>query len=347
MNAGDGPLSYLQNSSYQGGTLDVARLAIEEEIETKLEFSSEQTSICIADFGCSTGNNSFPAMHTIIEAIKRKHEFSYLKTLEFYVFFNDVAANDFNTLFRSLPPSRSYGVAAVPGDFHRRLLPPSSLHFAYASWSLHWLTEAPEAAADSGTPAWNGGEIVYTRERKEVCDAYLDQFGKDVVSFLKSRVVEMVDGGLIALLLPGAPAAWDPEKEYTMVSLVEPLRSSLVDMAMQGRVSEAKIDSFNIPYYFPTLRQLMEIIERNPSFTVEKIETINATGNYTFPSIHARIAFFRAAHEGMLAHHFGGEIIDDLFDQYEKKLGASPILKNVENDKTLVILAILKKNIRP
>lgn len=109
-------------------------------------------------------------------------------------------------------------------------------------------------------------------------------------------------------------------------------------------MSKAKIDSFNIPHYFPTLGQLKGIIERNPNFTIEKIETINTTGNYTFPNIRAQVAFFRAAHEGMLAHHFGGEIIDDLFDQYEKKLTASPILNNVENDKTIMILAIVKKN---
>lgn len=215
--------------------LDVARLILDEEIAMKLEISSKQNSFCIADFGCSTGNNSFRAMHIIMEAIKLKYESSDLKIPDFYIFFNDVVTNDFNTLFKSLPPNRNYEVAAVPGDFHRRLLLPSSVHFAFSSWALHWLTEVPKAVADSGSPAWNRGQILYTRERKEVCDAYLDQFVKEVESFLKSRAAEMVDGGLTAILLPGVPELWDREKDYTLISVVEPLRSCLIDMATQVR----------------------------------------------------------------------------------------------------------------
>lgn len=211
--------------------LDVAKLILEEEIATKLEISSSQNGFCIADFGCSTGNNSFQAMHIIIEAIKRKHESLNRNILEFYVYFNDVVTNNFDTLFSSLPPNRNYSVAAVPGDFHHRLLPPSSIHFAYSSWSLHWLSEVPKAVADVGSPAWNGGEILYTRERKEVCDAYLDQFSRDLESFLNSRAVEMVDGGVMAFLIPGVPVVWDPEKDFTLASYSQPLRSCLMEMA--------------------------------------------------------------------------------------------------------------------
>ncbi|KAH6827799.1 hypothetical protein C2S53_017158 [Perilla frutescens var. hirtella] len=346
MNAGDGPLSYVKNSSYQGGVLDVAKPILEEEIAKKLEISSNQNAFCIADFGCSTGNNSFQATEIIIEAIKRKLELSNLKIPEFHVFFNDVITNDFNTLFSSLPPNRSYNVAAVPGDFHRRLLPPSSVHFAYSSWSLHWLSEVPKAVEDSDSPAWNGGDIFYRGERKEVCDAYLDQFGRDVESFLKCRAVEMAGGGLMALLLPGVPAFWNPENEFTLVSVAELLRSSLIDMAKKGRLSEAKIDTFNIPYYFPTPQQLKAILERSNNFAIERVEILTNTGKHVnIPNIRAAIASYRAVHESMLAHHFGVEIIDELFDLYEKKLAASPVLTNIDNDKTIMILAVLKRTI--
>ncbi|KAH6771521.1 hypothetical protein C2S52_016324 [Perilla frutescens var. hirtella] len=345
MNGGDGPLSYVKNSSYQRGVLDVAKPILEEEITKKLEISSNQNAFCIADFGCSTGKNSFQAMQIIIKAIKQKLESSDLKIPEFHVFFNDVVTNDFNTLFSSLPPKRNYTVAAVPGDFHRRLLPPSSVHFAYSSWSLHWLSEVPEAVEESDSPAWNGGEILYTRERKGVCDAYLDQFERDVGAFLNCRAVEMVDGGLMALLLPGVPAFWDSEKEYTLASVVEPLRSCLIDMAKKGRLSVTKIDTFNIPYYFPTPQQLKARVERSHSFTIERMEILNNTGKYTFPNIRTRVASFRAVHESMLAHHFGVEIIDELFNLYEKKLAASPVFSNIDNDKTIMILTVLKRTI--
>ncbi|KAG6391641.1 hypothetical protein SASPL_149398 [Salvia splendens] len=127
-------------------------------------------------------------MHTIIEAIKHKYESSDLKTPEFYVYFNDVVSNDFNTLFSSLPPDRSYKAATIAGDFHGRLLPPSSVHFAYSSWALHWLTKVPKAA-EGLESVWHCGD-----EREEAYDAYLSQLEKDLDSFLKCRAVEMVEG---------------------------------------------------------------------------------------------------------------------------------------------------------
>ncbi|KAL1531900.1 indole-3-acetate O-methyltransferase [Salvia divinorum] len=231
MNGGDEYHSYVKNSTYQRGIWEAATAIIEEEIATKLEIPTSSKHFCIADFGCSTGGNSFPAMNTIVEAVKRRHESSNLKTPEFYVCFNDVVSNDFNTLFSSLPPGRSYEAAAVPGDFHRRLLPPSSVHFAYSSCSLHWLTEAPEATEGLKSLVWSGGERLRGGEKEEVYKAYLGQFERDLEAFLQCRAVEMVDGGIMALLIAGVPASWDPQKEFTGVSVAELLRSSLLDLA--------------------------------------------------------------------------------------------------------------------
>ncbi|KAL1531902.1 indole-3-acetate O-methyltransferase [Salvia divinorum] len=306
MNGGHGAHSYVKNSSYQGGVLEAAKAIIEEEIATKLEISTN--SICVADFGCSTGSNSFPAMQAIIEAVKRKYESSGLKTLEFYVCFNDVVSNDFNTLFSSLPPDRSYEVAAVPGDFHGRLLPPSSVHFAYSSWALHWLTEVPKAAAGRHSPAWSGGESLYGVEREEVYEAYLSQFERDLEAFLKCRAVEMVEGGIMALLIPSLPNYWDPQKEFTVASVTELLRSSLVDMAKKGRLSETKLEAFNFPYYIPTPEQVWAILQKSNSFSIERMEIMKSG---TLLTVDGHVACFRAVHQNMLTHEFGAETIDE------------------------------------
>ncbi|GFQ06401.1 probable S-adenosylmethionine-dependent methyltransferase at5g38100 [Phtheirospermum japonicum] len=340
MNAGDGPRSYVQNSSYQRGVVDVAKPIIEEEIATKLDVPTIPNGvICIADFGCSTGHNSFPAMQLITQAINRNlMEIESCVIPEFHAFFNDVVTNDFNTLFGSLPPDRLYHAVGVPGDFHGRLLPRSSLHFAYSSWSLQWLTEAPKAVA-------NKGRIFYAKDRKEVSDAYLDKYSRDIETFLKSRAIEMVPGGLMALLVPGEPELWDPETEYTIPSDLNLLGSCLMDMAKKGRFSEGKVDSFNLPFYFPTPRQLKSILEKSQiSFTIERMEILNNPGKYTLLSVKARATFFRAVHERLLTHHFGSEIIDELFKLYMRKLAASPVFINPKNDKSIVILAVLKRN---
>ncbi|KAK6134170.1 hypothetical protein DH2020_032120 [Rehmannia glutinosa] len=350
MNAGDGPLSYVQNSSYQRGIIDVAKPIIEQEIATKLDikqiYSNNPNGFCtIADFGCSTGHNSFPVMQLITQAINRKLEYSSHKIPEFHVYFNDVVTNDFNTLFSSLPRDRLYSAAAVPGDFHGRLLPEHSLHFGYSAWSLQWLTEIPKVVADRDSPAWNKGEILYRGDIKEVCEAYLEQYSRDIESFLKSRAVEMVGGGLIAFLVPGVPEFWNPEIEYSFPSGLNLLGSCLIDMAKQGRLSKPKVDSFNLPFYFTTQQQLKAILERSHSFSIERMEILDNPGKYTLASANARAAFFRAGLERMLTNHFGSEIIDELFDLYTKKLIASPVFVNPDNDKSIVILVVLKRKI--
>ncbi|KAL3618144.1 hypothetical protein CASFOL_038465 [Castilleja foliolosa] len=220
-----------------GGTIDAAKPIIEEEIAKKLDidFSTYPNGpICIADFGCSTGGNSFPAIETITHAIKQKLE-SLLASSppEFLVFFNDVVANDFNTLFGSLKPEKVYNAVGVPGDFHGRLLPRSLIHFAHSSWSLHWLTEAPRAVADCDSPAWNGGRIFYMKERKEVYDAYLDQFSRELGSFLEARAVEMVPGGMMAISNLSMPEFWNQETEYTVFTYLNMLDTCLMDMAQK------------------------------------------------------------------------------------------------------------------
>ncbi|KAL0446240.1 UNVERIFIED_CONTAM: Loganic acid O-methyltransferase [Sesamum latifolium] len=173
MNGGEGPNSYAQNSSYQGGVVDAAKPTLEAEISKRLDVKNHSSTFRIADFGCSTGHNSFAAMQIITEAIKRKFETDRQTshTPDFQVFFNDNVTNDFNTLFSSLPPERLYYATGVPGSFHGRLLPKASLHFGYSSCSLHWLSKVPKEVADNTSPAWNRGKIHCFGARREVLEA--------------------------------------------------------------------------------------------------------------------------------------------------------------------------------
>ncbi|KAK4422840.1 Loganic acid O-methyltransferase [Sesamum alatum] len=233
MNGGQGPNSYARNSSYQGGVIDVAKPIIEEEISKRLDVKNHFSTFRIADFGCSTGNNSFAAMKIVTEAIKRKFETDGQTSQipDFQVFFNDKAANDFNTLFSSLPPKRLYYATGVPGSFHGCVLPKASVHFAYSSCTLHWLSEVPKEVADKTSPAWNKGKIHYFGARKEVLEAYSNQYGKDVEAFLNSRAEELVAGGLMALLVPAVPAFWNPDTSYTWITEIDILGSCLMDLA--------------------------------------------------------------------------------------------------------------------
>jgi hypothetical protein len=95
----------------QRGVLVIVNELMNEGIKETLDFKSpcsDSSNICtfrIADFGCSAGPNTFLAMEKIIEAVEQKYhaQFQNSPPLEFQVFFNDVTANDFNTLFKTLP----------------------------------------------------------------------------------------------------------------------------------------------------------------------------------------------------------------------------------------------------
>ncbi|XP_047250261.1 loganic acid O-methyltransferase-like isoform X5 [Capsicum annuum] len=120
MNAGDGPYSYFKNSHLQREVLDNSKEMVRDAITRKLDIKkimlSSSNTLCLADFGCSIGPNTFIAMQHVVQSLKEKYHNTNI--LEFEVFFNDHVTNDFNTLFRSVPIDRSYYAFGVPGTFH-------------------------------------------------------------------------------------------------------------------------------------------------------------------------------------------------------------------------------------
>ncbi|KAK7849229.1 putative s-adenosylmethionine-dependent methyltransferase, partial [Quercus suber] len=180
-NGGEGPYSYSQNSNYQRGVVEAAKEKINEAIANHFDIQTvfgSKNPVCIVDLGCSTGANTFITVQTIVEAIKLKYKSKGVNAQipDFLVFFNDNVSNDFNTLFKSLPPNRQYFAAGVPGSFHGCLFPKGSLHLIHSSCALNWLSKIPIEITDESSPAWNKGRIHYTNATKEVVEAYETQF---------------------------------------------------------------------------------------------------------------------------------------------------------------------------
>ncbi|KAL0326541.1 UNVERIFIED_CONTAM: Loganic acid O-methyltransferase [Sesamum angustifolium] len=197
---------------------------------------------------------------------------SYAQNSSYQVFFNDKVTNDFNTLFSSLPPERLYYASGVPGSFHGRLLPKASLHFAYSSCTFNWLSEVPKELADDTSPTWNRAKIHSFGARKEVLEAYSNQYAEDVEAFLDSRAEELVGGGLMALIVPAVPAFWNPNTAYTTLTEFDILGSCLMDLAEKGRFSKAKVDLFNLPLHYTVPQEFKAILERSDDYTLERME---------------------------------------------------------------------------
>lgn len=184
--------------------------------------------------GCSTGPNAFFAVQCIIEAIELQYQSQGPAVPEFQVLFNDQVSNDFNTLFRKLPSNRKYFAAGVPGSFYGRLFPRKSLHVVHSSASLNWISNVPKEITDTTSAAWNKGKIHYTNAPKEVVDAYLSQYQKDMQVFLHARAQELVGNGIMALQIPAANDV-DFDSDMHCGQNFELLGTCLVDMAKEVR----------------------------------------------------------------------------------------------------------------
>ncbi|XP_061365010.1 loganic acid O-methyltransferase-like [Gastrolobium bilobum] len=347
MKGGEGPHSYAQNSNFQKDMIEVRKKLIQEAIAKCFDpraYAEHTSSICIADMGCSTGPNTFLAMQIIIDAIEHQFQSHGLaaQSSELQVFFNDQITNDFNTLFKNLPPNRKYFAAGVPGSFRGRLFPKETLHLVHSSSSLNWLSTVPKEITDRTSNAWNKGRIHCTNAPKEVADAYATQYKMDLENFLHAREQELVENGLMILQIPVASdVILDSEVDPNRV--FELLGSCLVDMTKGGLISEEKVDSFNVPFFYSPVKNVKAILETNGSFSMEWMETLDIKDIFAIPSAQVFVSTYRAVLEELIEKHFGGGNMDELFDRYTEKVKEFPDIMNSKKLKIVMLYALLKR----
>jgi jasmonate O-methyltransferase len=348
MNAGLGDSSYAQNSILlQRRGLEIVEPVLEEAI-LSMKMMSECNTFCIADLGCSSGPNALFTAENITKTLKAKYMSAGIPVPQCQVFFNDLPASDFNSLFRILPSfsvntdhqneegvaGRSYFAAGVPGSFYGRLFPDKALHFVHSSFGLHWLSQVPAEILEKNPVTWNKGKIFCGGESQAVGEAYFRQFQKDFNTFLRARADEMVGGGRMLLLLLGR-TPHDPIDQGYIALQWELLEISLNDLVKQGLIEEEKVDSFNIPMYCPCPEEVSNEVAREGSFEIQRLELLRRSENFPREemeaitgSASAKDAYgkklakqLRAVMESLMKHHFGEEIMDALFERYGEILG--------------------------
>ncbi|KAK4416129.1 Benzoate carboxyl methyltransferase [Sesamum alatum] len=343
MNPGDGVTSYANNSALQKAVISKALPFVDETL--KAMFSRADgfpRCLKMVDLGCSSGPNTLFVISHILDTIEdlcRKKNHSNLP--EFQVFLNDLPDNDFNNLFKLITrcsgrvigknEKRRCFLYGLPGSFYGRLFPSKTLHFAYASYSLHWLSQIPEGLGS------NNKENIYMARTSppEVFKAYAKQFQTDFSTFLSLRAQEMIAGGRMVLTLVGRsvedPSSKDHSAHYTLLS------QTLLDMVAQGVVKMSDLYSFNVPIYMPCEQEVKTVIKNEGSFNLEKVNVfwvgwdaqdniVDDENNLVFDEQRSgKLAAecIRAFMEPMLVAHFGMSItvIDELFQRYAEKVG--------------------------
>ncbi|KAF8036898.1 hypothetical protein BT93_C2582 [Corymbia citriodora subsp. variegata] len=294
-----------------------------------LSSSSPNPIIRRDDFGCSTGLTSIQAIDAIIQCflyLIKPIKQPQFHTLDFQAIFNDLPTNDFNTLFSNLlPERRQYYAMVAPGSLHG-CLSTTSLHLAYSSCALHWLSH----------------RIYHVNSPAEVIGAYSAQFGRDIEAFLSESREGMFSEELMYMAVPGE-LDWVHDSQTTVGLEFELLGSCLVGMADEGIISKAKVESFNLTMYFPSEKALM--INRNKFFHVERIQTLSHPKMYVaFSTLASHSLCLRATFEGLLLHHFGNElIIDDLFHRHLLKVAKSRFFLKPESHDSITFFVVLKR----
>ncbi|KAG5557928.1 hypothetical protein RHGRI_007994 [Rhododendron griersonianum] len=78
--------------------------------------------------------------------------------------------------------------------------------------------------------------------------------------FLRSRSEEVVPNGCAVLILHGRQSPDPSSKECcTTWGLIAGAIAALIS---EGLIEEEKLDSFNVPYYTPSAKEVQDVVER-------------------------------------------------------------------------------------
>ncbi|XP_058109219.1 probable methyltransferase ICS2 [Magnolia sinica] len=356
MNGGDGENSFAQNSRFTRKIISITKPVLVKAIQDLFSNSFSSEILTVADLGCSCGPNTMSVVSTIISTVEKITHESNRPLPEFQVFLNDLPGNDFNSVFKGLPAfyremmegkeknGLSCFIGGFPGSFHGRLFPKNSLHLVHSSYSVHWLSQVPQGLYSKEGLALNKGKMYISKTSPPcVWKAYLDQFQKDFYLFLKSRSYEVGPSGAMVLVLSGRSTD-DPSSKESCYQW-ELLAEALSWMVSEGFVTEEKVDSFDVPYYTPSVEEVGEVVEKEGSFEIDQLEMFElgvgdeeekdkwVNGEKVARNI-------RSFTEPLISYHFGQEITERLFQKFTEI-----VVKDLAKERTMAtsIVVVMRK----
>ena len=113
---------------------------------------------------------------------------------------------------------------------------------------------------------------------------------------------------------------------------------------LQEIISESQVDSFNLPVYAASPKEMKEVVERNGYFSIERIEKMTPYSKIAVPlGTRSCTMHLRAGMEGIIGNHFGNKIIDELFDRFDRKAEESDLLNASYTAGTQLFVVLTRK----
>ncbi|OVA03904.1 SAM dependent carboxyl methyltransferase [Macleaya cordata] len=342
MQGGDDDGSYAKNSEAPASAISLSKPLLLAGIQSmKLFKGDDDECLRIADLGCATGYNTLATIDLVVETLRGQYIKECGYEPEFEAFFSDLPSNDFNSLFRSFQQfndtskKRRYYAAGVPGSFYHRLFPSRKLHVAVSLSALHWLSQIPNAVLDKRSAAWNKGRAWIDGAKKEVIEAYSKQSMEDLEAFLRCRREEIVEGGLLFILMAGRPSSQRPENQLGDPDsrAKHPFTSSMdqawEDLLNEGLIEEETRDTFNIPAYMRSTDEVDKAFRGCGGFEIQRLEYRRIVEHSREKQEEwikdpvsygrAKANMVRATLKPMVESHLGPELSEELFMRFEKR----------------------------
>lgn len=321
--------------------------------------SPDARTMVVADLGCSSGPGTLLFVSEVLGAIVAGQQEELQAHVQFFL--NDLPGNDFNLVFQSLerfkkltaeekgealPP---YYIAGLPGSFFIRLFPDHCVHLFHSSYCLMWRSKVREELS-RGIALNEGNIYIWEATPPSVVKMHRKQFQDDFSLFLRLRHSELVSGGQMVLTFLGRKNkdVLRGENSYIWGLLAQAFQS----LVEQGRVEKEELDYFNLPFYWPSVDEVEEVIKRSELFDINQMEPFesnwdphdNLDGDLVLDRVQSGVNVakcMRAVVESLVAHHFGSYIVDDLFEIY-----AQNVAKHLQNVKTKYHVSVLSLKAR-
>ncbi|QEL22725.1 SAM-dependent methyltransferase [Bosea sp. F3-2] len=286
----------------------------------------------IVDLASSQGRNSMAPMRIAIDVVRRRAGLD--RTIE--IVHVDLPSNDFSSLFNAVIDDQgSYlhdlsGVfpLAIGRSYFEPLLPPGSVHLAWNTWSMQWMSRSPMDAPDHVLAGMSRSE--------ELLSALAAQQRDDWIRFLALRSTELRAGGR---LLTAFTARTDAETGWEW--LLGELWQAIRDLADQGVLSRAETERMTIPIGLRRLEDLAMPFGKQGEYSNLRIEHLElkqagdphwaefqrTSDHLDFARRHAETTRAWAGPTlalGLDAHRSRKDALDAIFSRHAERLARDP-----------------------